>query len=802
MNALAAAAQWYAKKGWPVFPCVPGGKKPLTGHGYQDATTDPATVRAWWDRWPDANIGIATGAAGLVVVDCDVKNGAPGLESWRDLRGELGFSDATPTVETPSGGLHIYYLANGRNISCSASKLAPGVDIRAQGGYVVAPPSRTPLGTYGWALGCRPTELALLPLPKPLSELESDNGQRTAPPIGDGIPQGQRNATLASLAGSMRRRGMSQEAIEAALLVENTRCSPPMPEGEVLAVAASIGRYAPAAEGDPPPALPGWPRLDAGIRTLQILSDMAWNALLAANDPPRLFLHGGGPSRLEHGEEGPALRPLTADALRHEAARSADWYSNRKVDGVWREVPAQPPKDTIVDMLAYPAEALRLPPLDRIVGAPVYAADGTLQAMPGYHPAGRVFVNTDMPLPSISSSPTTAEVQAAVALFDELVADFPFCNGADRAGAFALALLPFVRDMIDGPTPLHLIEAPAAGTGKGLLAAALLMPALGDGLGSMTQGRDEDEWRKRITTRLREGKAALLIDNLTQPLDSGTLSSALTAWPFWGDRQLGTLEALNLPVRCAWVATANNPVLSTEIARRCVRIRIDAKQDRPFQREPSAFVHPDLRTWARAERSNLTAAALTLAQSWIGAGRPAPKVRPLGSYEAWTRVIGGILEHAGIKGFLTNLDELYERADQEGAVWRRFVEAWWEAHKDSIVGVADLYTIAVKMEDFPLGKGQERAQKTSLGMGLGKRRDMVLGGYRIESAGVTHRLQQWRLTPTQIQGAVYLGVPSVPFRSSPEMKNTPERESENVRLGTPGTPSDGTEPEEDEWLTF
>lgn len=135
-----------------------------------------------------------------------------------------------------------------------------------------------------------------------------------------------------------------------------------------------------------------------------------------------------------------------------------------------------------------------------------------------------------------------------------------------------------------------------------------LTPAVGDDLGTMTQGRDEDEWRKRISTCLREGRAAVMIDNVTRALDSGVLSAALTA-TLWSDRLLGTLDPLHLPVRCAWVATGNNPELSTEIARRSIRCRLDAKSDRPFQRDPSSFRHPSLREWARDRRGELIAAA-------------------------------------------------------------------------------------------------------------------------------------------------------------------------------------------------
>ena len=169
MSDILKAAHWYAKRGWAVLPCK--GKAPLTRHGWQDATRDPAIIAQWWERWPDANVAIATEPAGLVVVDVDVKDDAPGLDSWADLRRELGLQGETVTCETPTGGLHVYYRGNGHAIGCSAGKLAPGLDVRAQGGYVLAPPSVHPDGgIYGWALGCGPHELDLAALPPPLAE--------------------------------------------------------------------------------------------------------------------------------------------------------------------------------------------------------------------------------------------------------------------------------------------------------------------------------------------------------------------------------------------------------------------------------------------------------------------------------------------------------------------------------------------------------------------------------------------------------------------------------------------------------
>jgi hypothetical protein len=106
----------------------------------------------------------------------------------------------------------------------------------------------------------------------------------------------------------------------------------------------------------------------------------------------------------------------------------------------------------------------------------------------------------------------------------------------------------------------------------------------------------------KITAKLRQLPVLLLIDNLRQELDSAALAAALTA-PAWEDRLLGASDMIRLPVRCAWVATANNPTVSHEIARRLVRIRLDARTDQPWRRD--GFRHPDLMVWVRSNRARL-----------------------------------------------------------------------------------------------------------------------------------------------------------------------------------------------------
>lgn len=146
------AALAYVDVGWPVFPLGRGRKTPAGGHGFRDATLDPEQVHRWWTDTPAANVGIATGAAGLVVVDVDSKPEVDGWTTWCQLvtdHAPDGLLVDTFEVTTPSGGQHAYFLAPpGDPIRNSASKVGPGVDVRAAGGYIVGPPSVTAAGRY------------------------------------------------------------------------------------------------------------------------------------------------------------------------------------------------------------------------------------------------------------------------------------------------------------------------------------------------------------------------------------------------------------------------------------------------------------------------------------------------------------------------------------------------------------------------------------------------------------------------------------------------------------------------------
>ena len=483
---------------------------------------------------------------------------------------------------------------------------------------------------------------------------------------------------------------------------------------------------------------------------LPTASDAGWRAIERANRPEWLFQKGGIPVRLGSDDEARTrLETLNLDKFRYVVARVAPWKTKtkNKKTGEIQETAAKPPKDVIADMLAYPSDRMPLPIVSRITDVPTVAFDGMICDRPGYNPANKTYYApaAGLVIPEFPEYPIEEDIRRAVQTIVEPFADFSFKGDADLAHLVSLAILPFARDLICGPTPFHLADAPIHGSGKTLSFQTALYPGTGGNYGPMAQ-TTEEELRKKITTEILAGRPIVFLDNISREIDSSNLSMAITS-PYWFDRVLGKQVDVTLPMRLIFVGTGNNVILSGEIARRTVRVRIDPNTDEPWRRE--GFRIPNLRGWVHEHRGELVAAILTLIRAWVLDGKPAWPGRALGSFEEWSRVLGGILERAGIGGFLENLDELYEPADLEGATWKTFVTAWWEAHKTAAVGTADLFPIAEKIDTLDLGKGTtDKSQRTVLGKKLWAKKNRVVAGYKITLGTKAHRLNQWHLIPT------------------------------------------------------
>lgn len=263
-NELLAAALSYAQRGWTVLPvhtptgdggcscgnpnCDSPGKHPRIKAWQKKATTDETVIRRWWKQWPTANVGINPRTSDLIVIDIDPRNG--GDETWRELKLHHGINDDTVTSLTGGGGTHLLYSINGVDPQTLKVSLGPGVDVQRGDKQIIVEPSLHQSGhCYEWEISGHPNDMPPLPLPPSLLHiLKKDNNagkKKTAPAVNGKIPSGERDNTLTSLAGSMRRRGMTEIEILAALREVNKRCDPPKMEDDLTRIAQSVAQYEP-----------------------------------------------------------------------------------------------------------------------------------------------------------------------------------------------------------------------------------------------------------------------------------------------------------------------------------------------------------------------------------------------------------------------------------------------------------------------------------------------------------------------------------------------------------------------------
>ena len=242
------AAKRYAKMGLAVFP-VRQSKRPFTPNGCKDAKTDLRVINAWWKRWPDANIGIATGSisGNLIVVDLDVDDnkGIDGRDSLKEWERENGELPETWMAITGRGGYHLYFHHPDATNITNRAGLLDGVDIRGEGGYVVAPPSIHQNGScYEWEY--EPGEYDIADADATLNKLLSV-GKRVSSEtfaVPDVIEDGKRNDTLFKMAASLQSKGYADDAIFAAVMAQNNAaCVTPLDEDEIRRIVSSASKY-------------------------------------------------------------------------------------------------------------------------------------------------------------------------------------------------------------------------------------------------------------------------------------------------------------------------------------------------------------------------------------------------------------------------------------------------------------------------------------------------------------------------------------------------------------------------------
>jgi DNA polymerase-1 len=493
--------------------------------------------------------------------------------------------------------------------------------------------------------------------------------------------------------------------------------------------------------------------------------DLALRGLALRNDPPQLFAQDDGLVRLaEAADGGVRVQRLDPDRLRVELAHACEWVRVQKAG----TVPIYPPNELLRSFLTldrWPG----LPHLRQLVRCPTLTATGRLVAQPGYDVDSGLFLALDagLMLPSIPEHPSRRDAEAAVQVLDSYLADFPFSSPGDHDNGLAYLLAAVMRSLRPplgprAPTPLFLVDAPTAGTGKGLLIDLGAVIATGQEAPIQSiEGADPAEWRKRLTAHVVRQSAIVHLDNATTVIADPSLCSVLTARSPWTDRILGTNTSTSVAVTTVFVVSGNNTQVRGDMLRRVIPIRLDAGVERPDLRDPAGFRHPELLVEAAEDRGRLLAAALTIGLAWIEAGRPRPRAPLLGSFEEACRQLFGMLEYAGATHGLENLDVFRGQQDETGAEWRALLSAWHQLLGDRGVTAREVSGLlldkempafmdelsALKLDDFreampsslrPATEAERGRLPRRLGYALRAHQDQVYGTLRLAQAGVVH----------------------------------------------------------------
>lgn len=471
-------------------------------------------------------------------------------------------------------------------------------------------------------------------------------------------------------------------------------------------------------------------------------------ALLERHDANRLFCYGGVISQ----RKGVALTPVNKDAFGGIVAETAVTVLKTPTpDGDDRYVHAWPDGQTMGAILA---NAERFSPLDKLSEIPFVRPDGSVCQTPGYDADTRTFLVLDpnLEVGAVPADPTPGELSAAVKLIlDEWLGDFPFPSAYDRANVLGLALTPFIRGLVP-LAPLAVIDAKEAGSGKNLLADSIHRLVTGRDAQPLPYTTDDAEHRKVITAAFRSGAEMFVFDEAHE-LDGASFARAITSVTYQ-DRVLGVSNLAEFPNRVTWISLGNKVQVYGDMGRRVYRVQLSFPGESPENRPASSFRHQDLRAWTAENRGALIAACLTLIRGWFAAGQPTPRLPfSMGSFESWQKVLTGVLDVAGVEGFLGNVREWRSESDFERQHWVAHLAWLYETFgsNEFLTGhAAEKLDRAGRSAEYPhnLEDPSAKGYARKLGQAYAKQEGRVLDGYQLINCGKGHNnLTKWRIAP-------------------------------------------------------
>jgi hypothetical protein len=453
----------------------------------------------------------------------------------------------------------------------------------------------------------------------------------------------------------------------------------------------------------------------------------------------------------------PRIEALPQPLLRERLAASAHWILRRETQGGMVEFPAHPPAWCVAAVHAR-ADWLAIRHLEAVVDYPVLRPNGTILSEPGYDPETGLLLEPTGVLPTLLNCPTRDDAVAALAVLQEVIADFPFEREVHRAAWLAALLTPLARFAFAGPAPLFLVDANVRAAGKGLLLDTISRIITGERFTIAAYTRDEDELRKRITSLVLAGDRLVLFDNLEGRFGNAVLDAALTGTA-WKDRVLGGNRMAEAPLYMTWYATGNNVLVAADTARRACHVRLESQEERPEERHN--FRHPNLLAWVGEHRQQLLAATLTILRAYCAAGCPDQRLPAWGSFEGWSALVRSAVVWVGLPDPGETRLLLQAQADVNAESMAVVLKCWelLDPERQGVTAAEVIHRLyKAAPENPPAWQADLRdALETLLGKpdarGLGTRlrsyRRRVFRGRFIDHVGKEHQAVRWAVFPAE-----------------------------------------------------
>jgi putative DNA primase/helicase len=680
----------------PVFPCSPNKKPSISrgngGKGYKDATSDEDEVRSLFRRAPNATlVGVPTGAiTGFDVLDIDYRHdgGRWEIENAHRL-------PETRLHQTMSGGRHyLFRHAPGVRNSTSKKELAPGVDVRGDGGYIIHPPSLGYLIDSDADIAEWPPWLLELVLKRDKKEIYSTQATpqnleikskrlnayidtiaaklHTAPEGGKhdalrsaaivlggiqveaGISDQQAISLLVNAlpntvqdydnARETARWGLQQGRARPFTLPDRPRPTAPAPAESEIVEETEPRRAVHHASRDnqepdtwtPPNENPRRPT----IRVIPGLRHFAADQGIAALATAKIAFYQRGETMVRTA----TIPAKTSDGeiinipgiipvvipILTRALGTSAEWERSKADGTIIRI--DPPKE-VVEQIAAMTGFWPFPALTGIISTPTMRPDGSILSSQGYDERTGLVLLAPPPMPPIIEKPTRLDADRAIELLNSLLSEFPFADDPSWSVALSMILTTVLRGAIGPAVPMHVATAPAPGSGKSYLADIASAISTGERCAAMAVAPNPEETEKRLVGAALAGQQIISIDNISDTL-SGDFLNQVTERPILLIRPLGTSVMTRIANTFTVLANGNNLSAPADLVRRTIVCRLDANLENPEERE---FNENPIQT-VLSDRGKYINACLTIGRAYVEAGRPVI-CKPLPSFERWSGLV-------------------------------------------------------------------------------------------------------------------------------------------------------------------